>query len=152
MSERSLPPFGSLGSGFSPFSLVKRAAGRLKSRLRRTRPGEETPGWGPEPDPDLRNRAAAAIQEYAAAHPAIFERAERLRARADRLEREGTPSDSARNRAERAEGEVRAGLAGLRKSFARPEDGGEGYIAFDREAQLRYPALKMPDGYASPQS
>lgn len=151
MSERSLPPFGSLGSGFPPFSLVKRIAGSLKSRLRRSRlwraqPRNTVPEEVPEPGPELRTRAAAAIREYAEAHSALFERAERLRARSKRLESEGTPSDSAHNRAARAEGEVEAGLTQLRESFAGPEGGREGYIAFDREVQLRYPALKVPDG------
>lgn len=151
MSEGSLPPFGNLRSGFLPASLVKRVAGSLKRRFHRPRL-EEIPETGSEPgsepDADLRYRAAEAIRGYVEAHPALFERAERLRARAERLKTEGTPSDSACNRAERAESEVEAGIASLRESFARAESGREGYSAFDREVQLRYPALKMPDGYA----
>ncbi len=149
MSEGSLPPFGNLKSGFLPFSLIKRAADSFRGRFRRPQPGGR-PEPATEPGPELRSRAAAVILEYAEAHPALFERAERLRARAERLESEGTPSDSAYNRAERAEGEVEAGLAGLRESFAEAGTGTgrAGYVAFDREVQLRYPALKMPGGYA----
>lgn len=147
MSEGSLPPFGNLRSGFPPFSLAKRVAGGIRNRFRRT-PRKPRPGETVGPDPELRSRAAGAIRAYAEAHSALFERAERLRARAERLEGEGTPSDSARNRAERAEREVESGLSELRASFAASEGGREGHIAFDREVQLHYPALKVPDGSA----
>jgi hypothetical protein len=94
-------------------------------------------------DAGLHSEAASAIQGYAEAHAALFERAARLRERAERLEREGTPSESARNRAERARREVVEGLAALRASFA---DGDRERVrAFDREAGLRYPAFAVTD-------
>ena len=99
----------------------------------------------PAPDAGLRLRAASLIHDYAEAHATLFERAERLRERADRLEKEGTPSESASNRAERAEGEIKKGLARLRSSFAASAEDRKGWLAFDREISVRYPALKLPD-------
>jgi hypothetical protein len=86
----------------------------------------------------LISRAASAIREYARDHAALFERAERLRAKADRLERAGIPSESATNRAERARREVQTGLLALRASF---EPGSAGERAFDHEVQRMYPTL-----------
>jgi len=94
----------------------------------------------------LHSRAASIIREYAEAHATLFERAERLRAKAERLEKAGTPSESARNRAERARREVEAGLAALRASFAASVGGREGWRAFDREVERRYPAFRLSDG------
>ncbi|MDP8940733.1 MAG: hypothetical protein M3N10_10690 [Actinomycetota bacterium] len=122
-----------------PFSLARRAARRFKGRLRRPRYAK------PAPDPVLRARAAAVIREHAESHATLFERAERLRARAERLEREGTPSDSAHNRAERAEREVADELAGLRASFGATVGSREGQLAFDQEVALLYPVLKLSD-------
>jgi hypothetical protein len=59
------------------------------------------------------------------------------------MERAGTPSESAHNRAERARREVEAGLAALRASFAASAGGGEGWRAFNRELTLRYPAFQI---------
>ena len=56
----------------------------------------------PAPDLALISLAASAIREYAAKHAALFERAERLREKADRLEKAGIPSESAANRAKMA--------------------------------------------------
>ncbi len=94
----------------------------------------------------MHSRAASVIREYAEAHATLFERAERLRAKAERLEKAGTPSESARNRAERAWREVEAGLAALRASFATSVGGREGWRAFDREVERRYPAFRFSDG------
>ena len=99
---------------------------------------------GAPDDPALRSQVASAIREYANVQATLFERAERLREKVERLERAGTPSESARNRAERARREVEAGLFALRASFA-SADGAEGRRAFDREVALRYPAFK-PSG------
>ena len=96
----------------------------------------------------MRSRAASAIREYADAHAALFERAERLMEKAERLERGGTPSESAHNRAERARREIEAGLAALRASFAASVGGREGWRAFDREVERRYPAFRLTDGSA----
>ena len=116
--------------------MVKRVAGRLKRGRRRTDSEEKG-----DLDPEIRARAAGAIREYADAQATLFERAERLRERAERLEGEGTPSDSALNRAERAESEVAAGLTDLRASFV-TGSGEEGRLAFDKEIEILYPALK----------
>ena len=118
--------------------------GRLFGRLRRRRRGAPAPE-----DAALRSRAASVIGEYADAHSTLFERAERLREKADRLEKNGTPSESARNRAERAMREVEAGLAALRASFeseASAASEGEGRRVFDREVERRYPAFRLSDG------
>jgi ferric-dicitrate binding protein FerR (iron transport regulator) len=130
MNQESLPPFAHLALRSFPGTL-KRALGRLFKRRR----GVD--------DPTLRSRAASAIREYADAHATLFERAERLREKAERLARAGTPSESARNRAERAKREVVAGLAALRASFAASAGGSEGWRAFDREVALRYPAFEI---------
>lgn len=90
---------------------------------------------------DLESRAARTVRDYLDAHSANLERAERLREKAERLEKEGTPSESARNRAERARGEVAAGLAALRTSFIEAA-GREGARAFDRVVEIICPAFK----------
>jgi hypothetical protein len=136
MNEGSLPSFASVALRSLP-GAVGRRFGRLFRRLRRRRE-----------DPALHSRAASVIREYADAHATLFERAERLRAKAERLEKAGTPSESARNRAERARREVEAGLASLRASFAASIGGREGWRAFDREVERRYPAFRLSDGSA----
>jgi ferric-dicitrate binding protein FerR (iron transport regulator) len=95
----------------------------------------------PAPDPALISRAASAIREYARDHAALFERAERLREKAERLERAGIPSESATNRAERARREIETGLLALRASFASSVGGSAGERAFDHEVERLYPAL-----------
>ncbi|HEX6709349.1 MAG TPA: hypothetical protein VF068_03385 [Rubrobacter sp.] len=129
MSESSLPLLGSLRLRSFP-GVARRALGRLFGRQRRREKG---------PDPALISRAASAIREYARDHAALFERAERLHAKADRLERDGIPSESAANRAERARREVEIGLLALRASFAGGESAGE--RAFDHEVERMYPTL-----------
>jgi hypothetical protein len=94
-----------------------------------------------EPEPALASRAASTIREYARDHAALFERAERLRAKADRLERAGIPSESAANRAERATREVKTGLLALRASFVASVGGSAGERAFDHEVERLYPTL-----------
>ena len=141
MSQGSLPSLTTIALRSLP-GAVARGLGRLFEGLhRRRRRG------APKPENlALRSRAASAIREYAHAHAALFERAERLGEKAERLEREGTPSESARNRAERARREVEAGLAALRASFAASVGGREGWRAFDRELERRYPAFRLTDG------
>lgn len=95
----------------------------------------------PAPDLALISLAASAIGEYAAKHAALFERAERLREKADRLEKAGIPSESAANRAKRARREVEAGLLALRASFASSVGGSAGERAFDHEVERLYPTL-----------
>jgi hypothetical protein len=89
----------------------------------------------PTPDVALASQAASAIREY--------EREERLRAKAERLEDAGIPSESANNRAERARMEVEAGLLTLREIFA--PSAGERRRAFDHEVGRLYPALGIPN-------
>src|SRR5215216_1675342 len=130
MSESSLPLLGALRLRSFP-GAARRALGRLFGRRKRE----------PAPDPALISRAASAIREYAGEHAALFERAERLREKADRLERDGIPSESAANRAERARMEVETGLLALRTSFASSAGGSVGERAFDHEVERLYPTL-----------
>ena len=139
MNEGSLPSFASLALRSLP-GAVGRGLGRLFWLLRR-----RSESQAPE-DPALRSLAASAIQEYAAAHATLFERAERLREKVERLDKNGTPSESARNRAERARREVEAGLVALRASFATSSGGDEERSAFDRELERRYPVFRFSDG------
>jgi len=108
---------------------VGRVAGRVFGRRR----AESAP------DLAIASQAASMIMEYARVHAALFEREERLRAKAERLAKAGTPSESASNRAERARAEVEAGLLALRERFA--PSAGERKRAFDHEAGRLYPRL-----------
>jgi hypothetical protein len=95
------------------------------------------------PDLAMASQAASAIREYARDHASLFEREERLRAKAERLAKAGTPSESANNRAERARMEIEAGLLALRERFA--PSAGERRRAFDHEAGRLYPGLAVPN-------
>ena len=95
----------------------------------------------PVQDLALISLAASAIREYAGKHAPLFERAERLQEKADRLEKAGIPSESAANRAARARREVEAGLLALRASFASSVGGNTGEWAFDHEVERLYPTL-----------
>jgi hypothetical protein len=86
----------------------------------------------------LEARAEALLQNYLEAHAGAFERAARLHEKAERLDTAGIPSESARNRAERAHEEAAAGLAALRASFAETT-GTEGTRAFDGAMERRFP-------------
>jgi hypothetical protein len=128
MSETSLPLSRTLR--LRPFpGAARRVLGRLFGRRKKE----------PAPDAAMISQAAFAIGEYARDHAALFERAERLRAKAERLERAGTLSESANNRAERARMEIEAGLLALRDTFA--PSAGERRHAFDREVGRLYPTL-----------
>lgn len=144
MSESSLPLFGStkvLLRTFRPTRL-KRALGRLPFRKRHDAEpkGEES---------ILESRAVRFVREYLNAHVANLERAVRLEEKAERLEEAGIPSESARNRAERAREEVLPGLTALRASFMEAS-GREGARAFDRAVEHLCPAFAsrlLSDGY-----
>jgi hypothetical protein len=128
MSEISLPLLRSLRLR-SFAGVARRVLGRVFGRRKR----EEAP------DLALASQAAALIRDYARDHAALFEREQRLREKADRLEGAGTPSESAANRAERARLEVEAGLFALRDAFAVSLK--ERERAFDHQVGRLYPAL-----------
>ncbi|ABG05357.1 hypothetical protein Rxyl_2430 [Rubrobacter xylanophilus DSM 9941] len=136
MSEGSIPPPHPGALRLVPSALRRRLAGLL-ARLRRR-----------EPAPELRARAASALARYARTNADLLDRAARLAARAERLEREGTPSESVRNRAERARREIEAGLAALRDSFA--ASGREALEAFELELERVDPALRAYRGGSRP--
>lgn len=147
MSESSLPPFGPARNlralpGLAKTLARSRAAAVLNKLRGLTRRGREQGGAEDAPDP-LENRAVRVVREYLDAHAQSVERAARLQEKAGRLEREGTPSESARNRAERARGEVAAGLAALRARFVETV-GREGARAFDRVVGMVAPAYRSP--------
>ena len=96
-----------------------------------------------ETPPPLEARAERLVREYLDAHAENLERAARLEEKAGRLERAGTPSESARNRAARARGEVVAGLVALRARFVEAV-GREGARAFDLVVELLCPAYVPP--------
>ncbi|MDQ4063502.1 MAG: hypothetical protein M3122_06355 [Actinomycetota bacterium] len=109
--------------------------------LGRMHPHERTT-TGPIRETNLELRANHTLHEYLSAHAANLERALRLGEKAERLEEAGTPSESVRNRAERARGEVVAGLATLRASFIKAPSEREGaYAAFDRALGTQCPAF-----------
>jgi hypothetical protein len=132
MSEISLPLLRTLRLRSFP-KVVGRVLGRVFSRKK----AESVP------DLAMVSQAASAIKEYARDHAALFEREERLRAKAERLAKAGTPSESATNRAERARMEIEAGLLALRERFA--PSAGERRRVFDHEAGRLYPRLSVPN-------
>ena len=136
MSEGSLPPFRSTWLRFIPTLLVWKPIKKLAGRLR-----------GRKMEAALRPRVAdasvvAAVDAHVEKHAALFDRAVRLREKADRLDSEGTPSESASNRADRAASEAAFSLSELRESFAVSNGGGR-LRAFDEEVKRRYPALHL---------
>jgi len=133
MSEGSLPPFKLRLLRSSMRRTLARVSGFLRSG------NADVPQANP-PDSTPASDASPVIQSYAESHAALFERAERLREKADRLDQEGTPSDSASNRARRAEEEVERGLRELRSSYA---SNGDAEVRFDREVARRYPRLRL---------
>jgi predicted AAA+ superfamily ATPase len=138
MSESNLPPFGPARlriflKTFRPVIHLKEALGRLRTRGRRDAV--------PVQEAALEPRAARALREHLDAHAANLERAVRLGEKAERLEKAGIPNESARNQAERARGEVVAGLAALRASFIEAAGGRKAARAFDRVLEVLYPAF-----------
>ena len=144
MSEKSLPPFGPLGRtgpfGWPryPLSAIGRTLKQKLGRVFKSRGAHhaafEVKGA------ELRPTAAAELDSFVRANPALFERAERLRERAERTGSDGTPSESASLRAARARGEALAALAGTRAAFVAGH--GEGAAeAFDLEFEARYPVV-----------
>ena len=121
--------------------MFKQTLGRLfKNRKRSNVAPEEEPGISATLR--LESLAADAVGEHAEVHSALFERAFRMMERSERLKREGTPSESADNRAGRAKEEVRDSLSNLRSSFV-ADVGPEGRLAFDRELERRFPVFRL---------
>jgi hypothetical protein len=144
MSESSLPLFGPtkvLLRTFRPTRL-NRALERLPFGKR-----HDAEPYGEESI--LESRVVRFVREYHYAHAANLDRAVRLEEKAERLEEAGIPSESARNRAERAYEEVLPGLTALRASFFEAS-GHEGVRAFDRAVKILCPVFAsrlLPDGY-----
>lgn len=93
------------------------------------------------PDGRLVSAAEREILDYERQNRVLFERAERYDTKSERLLESGTPSEIARNRAERARQEIAAGLQALRASFVRRN--GEGAeAAFDTSLRSRH--LDLP--------
>jgi hypothetical protein len=88
----------------------------------------------------LESRAVRSVREYLESHAANLERAVRLEEKAERLEEAGIPSESARNRAERARREVVLTLTAMRASFV-GASGHEGARAFDRAVEFLCPVF-----------
>jgi hypothetical protein len=88
----------------------------------------------------LESRAIRSVRDYLDAHAANLERAVRLEEKAERLEEAGIPSESARNRAERARGEIVPGLVARRASFVE-RTGHKGGHAFDGALKLLCPVF-----------
>lgn len=138
MSEGSVPPFRKIGLSFYPRALIRRVLGKFRpdeSNVARTG------------DPEASKRAATAIREHVSHYATLFERFERLNERSEWLEQEGTPSDSAKNRAFRAKGEAHESLMDLRSSFA--ASGGD-LDAFDIESKKLYPGLEATENSRPP--
>jgi hypothetical protein len=144
MSESSLP-------FFVPTKVLLRAfrPTRLERVLERLPFGKQHDAEPNREGSALESRAARSVRQYLDAHATNLERAVRLEEKAERLEEAGTPSESARNRAERAQGEVLPGLTALRASFFEAS-GHEGARAFDRAVKLLCPVFAsrlLSDGY-----
>jgi hypothetical protein len=144
MSESSLLPFGPAKVLFILKSLrstrLKEALGGLYTGRRRGLGDTQTP---------TESRAIRCVYKYLDAHAASVERAVRLEAKAERLERAGIPSESAHQRAERARGEVVSELTSLRATFAETTGEQEVAVAFDGAVKLLCPAFALrrsPDG------
>jgi hypothetical protein len=95
---------------------------------------------------ELRASAAESIRGYAEDNETLFNRASRFEEKAERLQNsDGTTSESALRRAERAREEIREELSALRESFT-ASNGGEGKLAFDAELEAMYPQFAAPEG------
>lgn len=139
MNEESITPLGTSGLRALP-EKFKRGIGRLFGWDRGDR-AHDSPRTkaAPEVPPELRERALASIREYVEGNEPLLNRASRFEERAERLqEGDGSTSESALRRAERARAEIREGLDALREAFA-ASDGEEGRLAFDAALSASYP-------------
>jgi hypothetical protein len=113
----------------------------LKQKLGRVfKSGDSRPTAPEARDTELRSVAAAELEFFVRTYPALFERAERLRERAERTGSDGTPSESASLRAVRAREEALGALAGVRAAFVSRHGEGAGAV-FDLEFEARYPVV-----------
>ena len=129
----SLPSEALKWPRYLSWTRVRRRIGALLGRAEREKASRE-----------YREQAARLLLAHAEADSTLFERARRLTEKAERLEREGTPSESAANRAGRAREEVVETLSALRASFA--ASGREKGRVFDEESRRLFPFLKLPAG------
>jgi hypothetical protein len=84
--------------------------------------------------------AEKTIHAHLRENSTLMERAVRLKARSERLEDSGIPSQSARIRAERARKDVQESLFSLREAFTRSTSDAEaGGRAFDRSLTRLHP-------------
>lgn len=100
----------------------------------------------PAPSGPGEERAVALIEEHLREHSTTLERAGRLADRAERLDRENTPSETARIRAARAIEEVSEELRYLRDRFTRE---GGAVESFDRAVKSFLEDLRLPDAGAT---
>jgi hypothetical protein len=135
MSESSLPLFGPAKVFLGTFRPT-----RLTRVLEHLPFGKRHEAVSNGEESALEARAVRSVREYFYAHTANLERAVRLEEKAERLEEAGIPSESARNRAERARWEVLPGLTALRASFFEAS-GREGVRAVDRAVELLCPVF-----------
>ncbi len=92
-------------------------------------------------DEGLLSRASQEILAYTRENQPLLDRAERYGSRSRRLLEDGTESETAANKAERAWDELMAGLAALRVSFMdrNGEDRERAGAAFDHESRNIFP-------------
>ncbi len=149
MNEESITPLGTSGLRALP-EKIKRGLGRIFDRKSEGSAHEAPPSGAAPPvssivSPELRERAAASIREYAEENETLFNRASRFEEKAERLdEGDGSTSESALRTAERARAEIMAELSALRESFAASE-GNEGRLAFDAELEASHPRFAAPE-------
>jgi hypothetical protein len=144
MSESNLPLFG-------PTKVLLRTIRptRLKRALERLPFGKRRDAGLNEEQSTLESRVVQSLREYLESQAANLERVVRLEEKAERLEVAGIPSESARNRAERARKEVLPALTDMRASFFEAS-GHEGTRAFDRAVDILCPAFAprhLSDGH-----
>lgn len=151
MGESSLPPFKWSKLYRPPIARFKGSLRRFLSRRAirspQPKPPIATTEVYPSQDTDTGNLDARnAVRGFLEEQAASVDRALRLTQQVERLEGEGTPSESVRNRAERACQEVVSGLAALRSEFVAARKNEPGVARdFDLEVERAYPAFKPSD-------
>ncbi len=148
MNEESITSSGTAGLRALP-EKIKRKVGRLFGRKSDGAEGDShasVPQAAPDVSPELRERAAKDIREYAEDNETLFNRASRFEEKAERLQTsDGTTSESAKRRAERARSEIKSGLSELRASFSEAHGEEEGGLAFDAALGASCPQFAAPE-------